>query len=106
MTSPGSISRARLRLRSLTPITEKPFSSVTAWLSGEAVRIQVAMPARSYFQTYGDHPEQVADLFLPNAADDALLPVVVLIHGGFWRERFRRDLMEPLARDLCNRGVA
>lgn len=64
------------------------------------------MPPRSYFHTYGDHPEQVADLFLPEVAPGSLLPVVVLIHGGFWRERFRRDLMEPLARDLCRRGVA
>src|SRR3712207_9181422 len=64
------------------------------------------MPARSYFQTYGEHPEQVADLYFPDVADDALVPVVVLIHGGFWRERYRRDLMEPLARDLCRRGVA
>jgi acetyl esterase/lipase len=63
------------------------------------------MPPRSYFQTYGSHPEQVADLYLPDA-DASGLPVVVLIHGGFWRERFRRDLMEPLAADLCERGVA
>jgi acetyl esterase/lipase len=32
------------------------------------------------------------------------IPVVVLVHGGFWRERYRRDLMTPLAHDLVERG--
>jgi acetyl esterase/lipase len=29
---------------------------------------------------------------------------MVLIHGGFWRDRFALDLMEPLAADLVVRG--
>lgn len=29
----------------------------------------------------------------------------MLIHGGFWRERYRRDLMAPLADDLQARGL-
>src|SRR3712207_83752 len=98
MRSPGSISSARLRLRSLMPMTRKPCSAVAAWLSGEAVRIQVAMGARCYSHRYGPHPEQVADLY-PGER------VVVLIHGGFWRERWRRDLMAPLAEDLQVRGL-
>ena len=32
--------------------------------------------------------------------------VVVLLHGGFWRERYRRDLMAPLAADLAAHGLA
>jgi acetyl esterase/lipase len=32
--------------------------------------------------------------------------VVVLLHGGFWRDRYGCDLMEPLARDLASRGTA
>jgi acetyl esterase/lipase len=32
--------------------------------------------------------------------------VAVLIHGGFWREPYRRDLMAPLAADLVGRGLA
>jgi acetyl esterase/lipase len=31
---------------------------------------------------------------------------VVLIHGGFWRERWDRTLMTPLAHDLAGRGIA
>lgn len=52
---------------------------------------------------YGDHPDQVANLHLP-AGDDGLWPVVVLVHGGFWRERWDRTTTTPLARDLAQRG--
>ncbi len=31
---------------------------------------------------------------------------MVLLHGGFWRERYRRDQMAPLAEDLAARGHA
>ncbi|MEX0834956.1 MAG: hypothetical protein WD010_02615, partial [Nitriliruptor sp.] len=56
---------------------------------------------------YGDGPEQVADLALPaGSAPDAGWPTVVLVHGGFWRDQYRRDLMADLARDLANRGFA
>ena len=33
-------------------------------------------------------------------------PVVALIHGGFWQEPFKRDLMASLAMDLARRGFA
>jgi acetyl esterase/lipase len=56
------------------------------------------MGARCYSHRYGPHPEQVADLYPGDA-------VVVLVHGGFWRERWRRDLMAPLAEDLVARGL-
>jgi pimeloyl-ACP methyl ester carboxylesterase len=65
------------------------------------------MPGRSYLHRYGDHPEQVADLVLPDGADrDTPQRCVVLVHGGLWREHFRRDLMAPLADDLADRGIA
>ena len=44
----------------------------------------------------------MADLVLPEGVEDP--PVVVLLHGGFWRERYRRDQMVPLADDLAARG--
>jgi acetyl esterase/lipase len=86
-------------------MTEKPFAAVAAWFSGEAVRIHAAMRRRSYLHRYGPHPEQVADLHLPGEAADGASRVVVLVHGGFWRERYRRDLMTPLAEDLVARGL-
>ncbi len=54
---------------------------------------------------YGAHPDQVANLHLP-AADGGPWPCVILIHGGFWRERWDRTLMTPLANDLAGRGYA
>lgn len=54
---------------------------------------------------YGSHPDQVANLHLPAAAGGPW-PCVILIHGGFWRERWDRTLMTPLAIDLAGRGYA
>jgi acetyl esterase/lipase len=54
---------------------------------------------------YGPHNAQVADLWLPPGAGGAL-PVVALVHGGFWRAVFRRGLMTPLARAVTAAGFA
>jgi acetyl esterase/lipase len=58
--------------------------------------------------SYGPHRSQTADLYLPAAGSGAAapFPVVVLVHGGFWRKPYDRALMEPLARDLAARGIA
>lgn len=53
---------------------------------------------------YGDNPDQVADLWLPDGV--AHPPLVVSLHGGYFRERYRRDLNEPIARELVRRGFA
>ncbi len=53
------------------------------------------MPTR-----YGDHPDQVVDVReIPDAKG-----TVLLIHGGFWRAKWTRDLMDPLAIALCEDG--
>jgi acetyl esterase/lipase len=52
---------------------------------------------------YGDHPDQLANLHLP-AGEGGPWPVVVIVHGGFWRERWDRTTVTPLARDLAARG--
>ena len=54
---------------------------------------------------YGSHPDQVANLHLP-ASEGGPWPCVILIHGGFWRERWDRTLMTPLAIDLARQGYA
>lgn len=62
---------------------------------------------RSRTVPYGDDPAQVADLTVPaGSPPPAGWPTVVLLHGGFWRDRYRRDLMAPLAADLADRGFA
>jgi acetyl esterase/lipase len=54
--------------------------------------------------SYGDGPQQFGDLSIPGG--DTPVPVVVLIHGGFWRNQYDLTLMEPLADDLVDRGYA
>lgn len=53
---------------------------------------------------YGDDPSQVGDLHLP--AGGGTVPVVVVVHGGYWRAQYGLELGTPLAADLANRGVA
>lgn len=53
---------------------------------------------------YGDHPSQFAELTLPVGGDQ--LPVVVIVHGGFWRTAYGLELGRPLATDLLTHGWA
>lgn len=53
---------------------------------------------------YGPHPDQFGDLWLPD--DPSGAGVVVLLHGGFWRSRWQLDLMDALAGDVAERGLA
>lgn len=77
---------------------------LTTWLDGlhawDAAR-DGASPATI---AYGGHPDQVADLWLPTGVVDP--PVVVSLHGGYFRAAFRRDLHDPLSRELARRGFA
>lgn len=53
---------------------------------------------------YGPHPSQYAELSRPPNATSA--PVVVVIHGGYWRSSYGAELGRPLATDLLGRGFA
>jgi acetyl esterase/lipase len=53
---------------------------------------------------YGDDPSQVADLHLPRGAGP--FPVAVVLHGGFWRDRYDRTLMDEVCADLAAHGWA
>jgi acetyl esterase/lipase len=48
--------------------------------------------------SYGDHPSQFCELY-PGGDN-----VAVLIHGGFWRDRYGLDLERDIAADLVARG--
>lgn len=52
---------------------------------------------------YGDHPEQVADLRRP-AGDGPARPLVVVVHGGFWRAEYDRSHTGPMAVALAALG--
>jgi 3-dehydroquinate dehydratase type II len=54
--------------------------------------------------SYGSHDDQLGDLRTPDTPGPH--PVMVLIHGGFWKEHWTRDLMGPIALDLAYRDYA
>jgi len=51
---------------------------------------------------YGGHPDQVADVRLPPGPPAG--PLVLFLHGGFWRSAYDRTHVGPLAADLAARG--
>ena len=59
-------------------------------------------PSRRH--AYGTGDSQFGDLYLPTGAGP--YPVVILLHGGFWRASYSLKLMRTLARDLAQRGIA
>ncbi len=60
-------------------------------------------PAPDATVAYGDHPEQVADLRRP-AGDGPARPLVVVVHGGFWRAEYDRSHTGPMAAALAALG--
>ena len=55
---------------------------------------------RRRLERYGDHASQVAELF----EAERPVGVAVVLHGGFWRDRYDRHLMDALCADLASRG--
>jgi acetyl esterase/lipase len=53
---------------------------------------------------YGPGPDQFLELTLPDG--DHPSPVVVVVHGGFWRAAYGVELARPLAADLAGAGFA
>jgi acetyl esterase/lipase len=52
---------------------------------------------------YGSHPQQNAEVTFPDA-NAFPAPLVLLFHGGFWREQWNRDHLRPFATALAERG--
>ena len=56
---------------------------------------------------YGSAQQQFGVLYLPTSCStSARLSTIVLIHGGFWRATYDLTLMDNLAQDLVQRGLA
>jgi acetyl esterase/lipase len=59
--------------------------------------------------SYGELDDQVADLWLPSsgpAGGSAGWPLIVFVHGGFWRAEYDRSHAGPLAEALAADGLA
>lgn len=52
---------------------------------------------------YGDHPDQVIELFTAGPDPKA---TVMAIHGGFWRQEYDRAHLRPFCRALAEAGYA
>jgi len=53
---------------------------------------------------YGSDHYQFGDLRLPHGSGP--FPVIIVIHGGFWKAKYSLDLMNPLCDDLTKRELA
>jgi acetyl esterase/lipase len=62
-------------------------------------------PAADARITYGSQPRQFADLRIPGSPDQRR-PVVITIHGGFWRNQFNLTYMGHLCTALKRLGIA
>jgi acetyl esterase/lipase len=63
------------------------------------------MKASRRIVRYGSHRSQVAELWCPVSSSEPTA-VVVLLHGGFWRNVYTKRLMHRLASDVAGRGWA
>jgi acetyl esterase/lipase len=54
---------------------------------------------------YGEDASQLGELFVP-ADGPGPSPVVVVVHGGYWRARYDLSLMNRLCEDLAENGLA
>jgi len=63
-------------------------------------------PAPDLTVPYGARPEQVIDLRLPpqTPSQAAQAPLIVLVHGGFWRPEYDRRHLGPMAWALAAAG--
>ncbi len=60
-------------------------------------------PPPDFTVAYGDHPDQIADVRLPPEGPE-VQPIIIFIHGGFWKPTYDRAHAGPLASDLAARG--
>jgi len=95
--------------------TATPFAITTrstTVISGSVNLNTPSLPAYTPTIAYGDQPNQFGQLRIPGLLppeampDHDPFPVVILIHGGFWRDSFDLGLMSPLAANLSGRGYA
>ncbi len=52
---------------------------------------------------YGDHADHLVDFYVP-PGDPVPRPMVVLLHGGFWRQEYDRRHVRPMAVALRTEG--
>jgi len=79
-----------------------------AWTPPDDVLTRAAPPPDLVVR-YGGGPEDVADVRLPRGRPGGtplVAPLVIFLHGGFWRARYDRAHTGPLATALAAAGYA
>jgi acetyl esterase/lipase len=66
----------------------------------------VGPPAADARIAYGDDPLQFGDLRLPGESGEGPFPVVIVVHGGFWKSKYTLDHIGHLCAALAASGVA
>lgn len=85
-----------------TPPGERDgLETLDAWIADLVAATDVTGLSRQEVR-YGEHAEQVIDLWQPEQPRGA----AVLLHGGGFAARFDRHIMLPAVVDLCRRGHA
>jgi acetyl esterase/lipase len=69
----------------------------------ELVRLAQAAAPPAETRRYGPLADHQADLYAPSGESRA---EIALLHGGFWRAAYTRELMAPLAVDLARRDFS
>ena len=69
-----------------------------------SLRVLLDLLRRPERHRYGAHRSQRTDLYAPPGPGPH--PVVVTIHGGYWRARYGKLVMKAVAVDLARRGFA
>jgi acetyl esterase/lipase len=76
---------------------------MTAELLGELADWAAERPLSPTVHAYGPEPDQRADLRLPAGEARGL---VVMLHGGFWRAAYGKEIMDAAAIALAGEGWA
>lgn len=93
---------------SVVPVTSPSDSSTTS--SSSTTSTTTAAPTATLeisaggVVRYGEAPRQFVELRTPDG--DGPFPVIVFIHGGFWRNLYDASLAHPQAADARARGFA
>ena len=80
------------------------FGAAVRALGSPAPRARVASGTERVRESYGDHPRQLGEWWVPPDSGSGPLPTVVLVHGGYWRRNYDRALEDAVAADLAARG--
>lgn len=85
-------------------------SAISSSSSSSASSLPVTPPQQPELTvkqiSWGDENSQFGNLYLPESPEREVLPVVVMIHGGCWREPYGLELQDALSRALAARDLA